>query len=226
MVLVDQGLHPLQNLPRVQLPHRQPAEAATSISTHVDCASDPAPTQLSGLHSCTHGLGAPEQGRQHSGPTVPPQCPHQQAASRIQCPSDNTQTCTDAPPTHVLLNSAHLGMPWTEKAHLSRGDEAAQCSDTLYCGAGRSDAFLALSFDQLLALSNGQAVDLVQSGASQSNSNGCGGSQQGRALHTENTFLLDSMCGRLCRWLRSAPALRPEWPLPYQTVHLLFTYAK
>ena len=96
----------------------------------------------------------------------------------------------------------------------------------LYCGAGRSDAFLALSFDQLLAVSNGQAVDLVQSGASQSNSNGCGGSQQGRTLHTENTFLLDSMCGRLCRWLRSAPAHPPDWPSPYQTVHLILTYAK
>ena len=198
VVLVDQGLRPLQHLPHVQLTHQ-----ATSKSTHVDCAPDPSPLQVQGQHSCTHGSGATEQSSHHIAPIPPPMCPHQQADSRMQRPSHQTQTCKDSPSSHV--HSAQLGTPRTETAHLSAGVEAAQCTDTLYCGAGRVDAFLALSFDQLLALSNGQAVDLVQSGVSQSSSNGCSGPQQGRTLHTGNTFLLDSMCGRLCRWLRSAP---------------------
>ena len=201
-VLVDQGLRPLQNLHHVQLMHQQPA---TNNSMHVDSAPDPSPPQLPNQDSRACGLGATEQSRHHSGPTVPLQCLHQQAASRVQCASDHTQTSTDAPSNCGFMNSVHLGTSRTETVHPTSGVEAAQHTDTLYCGAGRSDAFLALSFDQLLALSNGLAVDLVQGGASQSNNSGCSGPEHRRTLHTENTFLLDSMCGRLCRWLRSAP---------------------
>ena len=196
VVLVDQGLSPLQHPPHAQFTHQ-----ATSESTHVDCATETSPLQLPGHH----GLGATEQSSRHSALIVPPECPHWHAASGVQWPSDHAQTCNNGPSSHALLNSAQLGTPRTETAHLSSGVQAAQCTDTLYCGAGRLDSFLALSFHQLLALSNGQAVDLVQSCATQSNSDGSSGPQQGRTMHSENTFLLDSMCGRLCRWLRSAP---------------------
>lgn len=191
VLLVDQGLCPLQDLPDVQLTH----QAATN-STPVDTAADPSSLQLPDLHNHMNGLGATEQ------MGAPAWCPHQQAASRMQCATVHTQTCPKGLSNHMPLSSAHLGTPGTEKAHLSSA--APQCIHTLYCGAGQLDAYLALSFGQLLALSHGRAVDLVQSGASQPS---MGGSRQlvhSRPVGTDNTFLLDSMCGRLCRWLRSA----------------------
>lgn len=192
MVLVDQGLCSLQDLPDVQLTH----QAATK-STPEDTALDPSPVQLPDTHSSLSGLGATEQ------MGTPAWSSHQQATSRMQCATDHTRTCPqEGLSSHMPLNSACSGTPWTEEAQLSSA--APQCSATLYCGAGQLDAYLALSFDQLLALSNGRAVHLVQSDASQASTSGSRRPVHGRPVGTDNTFLLDSMCGRLCRWLRSA----------------------
>lgn len=191
VVLVDQGLCSLQDLPDVQLTHQ-----ATTNSISVDTALDPSPLQLPDLHSHLYVLGATEQ------TSTPAWSSHQPAASSMQSAIDHTQPYPEGLSSHMPLDSAHLGTPLTEEAHLS--SVAPQCSDTLYCGAGQSDAYLALSFDQLLALSNGRAVDLVQSNASQASMSGSRGPVHGRPVGTDSTFLLDSMCGRLCRWLRSA----------------------
>lgn len=195
MVLVDQGLCPLQDLPHVQLTHQ-----ATTDSTPIDSALHPSPLQLPDLHSRLYPLGVTEQ------MDMPAWSTHQQATSKMQCTSDATQTCPpEGVSRHMPLDSAHVGTPWTEQTQLS-STAAPQRDNTLYCGAGLSDAYLALSFDQLLALSNGRAVDLVQSNAGQASTSRSRQPVHGmrRTAGTDNTFLLDSMCGRLCRWLRSA----------------------
>lgn len=192
VVLVDQGLRSQQDLPHVQ--HMQ---QATTNSTPVDSALNTSPLQLPGKHNGTCDLGATG----HTSRST--QSLHEQAASTTQCATDHTQAGLDCLSGPMLMQSAHPCMLGTDAAHLNNGVEEGPYGDTLYCGAGQSDAFLALSVDQLLALSKGQAVDLVQSGASQPNTEGSSQSRLCKTAGTGNTFLLDSMCGRLCRWLRS-----------------------
>ena len=175
LVLVDQGL--------CLVPHAGPMNQAT----------EPRLLQPLDRHTHTeHGLAATGQ------TSRPKQFPHEQAANTQHCAADHTQTCPAELTSHRSLPSAHA--PLTATAHPRCEADAAEHDGTLYCGAGQADAFLALTFDQLLTVSKGQAVDLVRCSAPQPQEQGSGC----RTADTESMFLLDSMCGRLCRWLRSA----------------------
>lgn len=181
VVLVDQGL--------CAVPHAEP----------INQASDPPPLQPPGPHNHTHSdLGSTGQ------TSRPKQFASGQAASTTHCALDHTQTCLAELPNHRPLPGAHACGPLTATGPLSCEPDAAECDDTLYCGAGQADAFLALSFDQLLAVSKGRAVDLVRCGAPLPNEQGSSPVRLCKTVETESMFLLDSMCGRLCRWLRSA----------------------
>ena len=100
--------------------------------------------------------------------------PHDLLHSDLQgqpTPSPRTQ------PGATTWQKAHAGETM-DRACLAARDEAqkaaahqqelqaAAVNELLYCGAGLLNAYLAVTFDQLLLLSKGRAVDLVQSGAS------------------------------------------------------------
>ena len=71
-------------------------------------------------------------------------------------------------PHHSVLSQSPKGMTVSglqdECQH--PGAQADAAAALLYCGAGLPNAYLAITFDQLLLLSMGRSVDLVQDNAS------------------------------------------------------------
>lgn len=178
---------------------------ATHQSMPADAPSDPCPLQLPGQHNNTkHGMGAVGQLSSTS-------CfSHEQAVSRTHGAIHHTPTCPKGVSSHMPPHTALGCTPETGTGHASCGADAAGHDNTLYCGAGQADAFLALSFEQLVVVSSGRAVDLVRCGPAHPHVQGSTCLVPCKTEDTENMFLLDSMCGRLCRWLRSAHIGYPE----------------
>ena len=193
VVLVDQGLQP------VPVPsHAQPNCQAAGRQRDPESASEASLLQPLAQQSCTCATSVDEMRQMTS-----PKRAYEQAQELQQSTAAQPPLAPEHRSSQVPSCPEHLSQPQGRARHPSLELQAAAGNDLLYCGAGQANAFLAVSFDQLLLLSNGQVMDLVQSGDS-GQTQGSELAQPGTTADKAVAFLLDSMCGRLCRWLRYA----------------------
>ena len=193
VVLVDQGLQP-PPVPSHTQPRCQTADRQNSVENTSEAALLQPPAQ----QSCTCVANEDNMRQMMSPQCASEQEEELQHSTTGQPPLGLEHKCSQGASCAVDLNQPQGGA-----GHPSPELQAAARHGSLYCGAGQPNAFLAVSFDQLLLLSKGQVVQLVQTCDTEQRQ-GSGLAQPGTSADKEVAFLLDSMCGRLCRWLRYA----------------------
>ena len=137
-VLIHEGLQQSPGLPSC---HAASSGQQTEGSTQAKSKLSPPPSRV--------GLRLQERSHLHSvsGPGSPP--PSQ---AELQCGS------TDEHIADSMTDNTIQEGPCLQS-------QAAAADGLLYCGAGLPNAYLAVTFSQLLRLSKGQPVDLAQSTA-------------------------------------------------------------